>query len=147
MRTADEGIKFASLLSPPLHEPCSPGPPSNETAYASSSKSSCFSLHLTSFKYFDFNKVSRNFDQSKKGSRLQRGIQATEKENQYHLNERIRKNLTRWTIERGIPAFSNTGTKPSISATSKQILGREGQRKTLFIYREQGARAPYKLPS
>lgn len=36
-----------------------PGPQSNETtAYASSSEGSQFSLHLASFKYFDFNKVS-----------------------------------------------------------------------------------------
>ena len=63
-----------------------PGPQSNETTvYASSSEGSHFSLHLASFKYFDFNKVSHNFDQCKKGIRLQRGIQTTEKK--YRLNE------------------------------------------------------------
>lgn len=65
-----------------------PGPQSNETtASASSSEGSQFSLHLASFKYFDFNKISCNFDQCKKGIRLQRGIQTTEKEKKYDLNE------------------------------------------------------------
>lgn len=95
-----------------------PEPQSNETtAYASSSEGSRFSLHLASFKYFDFNKVSRSFDQCKKGIRLQRGIQTTEKK--YHLTElKERKESEKMgNCERDLPVFSNTSTKPLISVT------------------------------
>lgn len=65
-----------------------PGPQSNETtASASCRERSRFSLHLASFKYFDFNKVAHNFDQCKRGIRLQRVIQTTEKGKKYDLNE------------------------------------------------------------